>query len=348
MAAGLRVLTLTTAFFVTLLASIATAQPSNPIEVSHLSGSVFLAPGYRTWHHEDGDSTLADAIAALADEQFGPPPVNIDRGSTGLLPGSLWAHFTLANAAETAITVHLEYVDHQLLYLRAYQRSGAADFVPLADLAMEQPFDQRLVAHPRLVIPATVGPGESMELLVQYESNVDGGFVFPNLRVWAPEVLRQQQSLETAGMAVVLGGILMMAVVAVVIGVATGDRIFYGYSIYALSKITVWATVLGFTHQFLLRDHFDWHYMSIAGAFSIIAGTWFARAFLQSRKHLPRFDYALIVMLVNAAVLVFAAVAGLTTLEVLSITLALLMYPLIVVAALLRWRQGSQEALVFA
>ncbi|MEM9304795.1 MAG: diguanylate cyclase, partial [Pseudomonadota bacterium] len=100
--------------------------------------------------------------------------------------------------------------------------------------------------------------------------------------------------------------------------------------------------------QFLLRDHFDWHYMSIAGAFSIIAGTWFARAFLQSRKHLPRFDYALIVMLVNAAVLVFAAVAGLTTLAVLSITLALLMYPLIVVAALLRWRQGSQEALVFA
>ena len=60
--------------------------------------------------------------------------------------------------------------------------------------------------------------------------------MFPNLQVWEPQSLRQRQALETAGVAWILGAILMMAIVAFVIALATGDRLFYGYGVYALSN----------------------------------------------------------------------------------------------------------------
>jgi len=302
---------------------------------------------YALWHDPGGRAGPDAAERVLEAGEFQPPALRVPGGSTGLLPGALWAHLRLHNGRDQPQRLQLEYVDHQLLSLAAWeQRDGGR--VLIASLAMDAPFDTRPVPHQRFVVPLTIDAGATADLLLRYGSDAHGGYVFPDLRMWTPQALQRAQSLELAGTAFILGGLLLMAVVAGVVSAATRDGLFLAYGIYALSKIVVWCTVLGFTHEFLLRGEFSWRYMSVSGAASILAGTWFARLFLRSRRHIPRFDYLLRLMLGNAVVLLIAAVADLVTLAVLSITLALLLYPLVVVAALLRWRQGSREALVFA
>jgi len=52
---------------------------------------------------------------------------------------------------------------------------------------------------------------------------------------------------DLAGGLLVGGGLVLMALMALVTGIAISDALFYGYFIYALTKIAVWMTVLGFT-----------------------------------------------------------------------------------------------------
>ena len=91
-----------------------------------------------------------------------------------------------------------------------------------------------------------------------------------------------------------------MAIISLVGALATQDRTFLIYAVYALSKIVSWCTILGYTHQFFIKEGFHWNYLSVSGAFGVLAGTVFARAFLQTQKYTPRIDYVLIFMMLNA------------------------------------------------
>ena len=88
--------------------------------------------------------------------------------------------------------------------------------------------------------------------------------------------------------------------------------------------------------------------MSFCGAFSIACGVIFARQFLQTRKHIPKLDALLLLMLGVACFLFISALFRNTTLAIGSITLALLLYPILSVVGLVRWYQGSKEAAVFS
>ena len=85
----------------------------------------------------------------------------------------------------------------------------------------------------------------------------------------------------------------------------------------------------------------------MSGAITIFCGVLFSRLFLQTCKHTPRLDYGLLFMMANATFLFLVALLKLKALAVMSITLALLLYPLLLIAASRRWLQGSKEAIIF-
>lgn len=296
------------------------------------------------WHDASGVATLKDAEAAYRAGEFAAPP---ERGSTGLAPGAFWGRFELRNTSRQNIDLRLEYIDHQLITLRAFQRDGTTtEFRQLVDLSLEDSFSARPVPHHRFVVPVTLPAGDTSVFFVQYGSH-QMGFVFPELRIWTPSTLVSAQANELAAISLIVGGLLVMALMAVVGGMATGSRFFYAYALHALASIAVWFTVIGFTHQFLLTENFHWRYMSITGALSLLTGLFFAREFLRTREHMRRFDYLLIFQMLNAVFLVVVALAELTALSVMSITLALLLYPAVSIAGLVRWYQGAREASLF-
>ncbi|AQQ69599.1 GGDEF domain-containing protein [Microbulbifer agarilyticus] len=297
------------------------------------------------WHDPSGQATLADALAALQSGSFSPLAGG---GSTGLQKGSYWSYFELHNTHQQALPLHLEYVDHQLIRLQAFARGeSSADFLELVDLAMGEPFTQRPVFHNRFVVPVELPPGETVKFLVRYDSE-EAGFVFPSMRIWTPDALSKSHTGETAILAFLFGGIALISLFSLIVGITTGDSSFFAYFVYGISKIVAWGTILGFTHQYVLQQDFHWSYMSATGAISILCGVVFDRLFLQTRKYTPRLDYILILMMVNAGILLISAILQLKAVALISITLALLLYPASTVIALVRWRQGSSEAAVFA
>lgn len=298
------------------------------------------------WHDPENSHDLQAVVQALVQGEFVPLQ---SKGSTGLQPGAFWSHFQLRNITNRQQTYHLEYIDHQLIALDAFQKdlTTAGEYRQIAKLALADPFDARPVFHNRYVVEVTIPPQELVDVLVKFSSH-QAGFVFPSMRIWTPDQLQQSFALETGVIWFLFGGIFLMSIFALVGAIATQNRVFLIYSVYALSKIMTWFTILGYAHQYLIKEHFHQSYMSIAGAVSIFCGILFARSFLQTRKYTRKLDYVLIFMQVNAGFLLMCALLKLTGLAVLSITVALLLYPMMSVAGLVRWRQGSTDAAVFA
>ncbi|MEM6861594.1 MAG: diguanylate cyclase [Myxococcota bacterium] len=320
------------------------AWAQSVIDVGEPASDLELGRDFLLWHDPLGEATLEDAVEAYQNGSFAPPG---SKGSTGLAPGAFWSRFELRNASAEPVPLRLEYIDHQLIYLRAY--AGEADgpsLTKVVDLALDRPFRERSVTHHRFVIPVELPAGRSMTFYVQYGSH-QMGFVFPKLRLWTPNGLQTARSIELGLMLFLAGGLMVMAFIALISGLATGGRFFYIYSLHALASTAVWLTVFGFTHQFLITEGFHWKYMSITGGFSLLTGLLFAREFLQSRKYMRRFDYLLLFLIANSLFLLVNALAEQTALAVISITLALLLYPAVSLAGLYRWYQGSREAAIF-
>ncbi|MBW4934960.1 sensor domain-containing diguanylate cyclase [Marinobacter sp. F4206] len=299
----------------------------------------------RIMHDPRGDLDLPQVLSALEADQFGPLQ---SAGSTGLKTGAYWSHFQLRNPLPQPLTMHLEYVDHQLIQLDAFSRPrNEGDFKEVASLSMERPFSHRLVEHNRFVVPLTLAANQTRDVLIRYGSR-ESGYAFPSMRIWSPEQLETQKLRETTLIGFLFGGFFLMATFALIAGLISRKVLFFVYSLYALSKITCWATILGYTHQFVLRDQFHWSLMSSSGALTILLGLTFARMFLQTRQYARRLDYVILFMTANAGLLLFAAAFQIKVIALITITLALLLYPLVIVAGLIRWRQGQTEAGIFS
>ena len=331
------------------------AQAQSQIFVNQSESGTKRTGANQIFHDPQGSVALGEAIDALSQGKFSP--LNT-AGSSGLKPGAIWSHFVLKNQSDQALSLHLEYVDHQLIHLQAYQGTyneaiessdpiDEASFEKIAELDLDRPFSHRPIPHNRFVVPVELPPNGSSAFLIRFNKK-EGGFTFPSMRIWSPENLRSNQSLETAGVAFLFGGFFLMSLFALIGGIATGERAFFAYSLYSFTKITVWATVLGYTHQLLLKNSFHWSYMSISGSITIFCGLLFARTFLKTRIYTPRLDYLLLLMMTNAILLFLSAVFGIKVLAIITITLALFLYPVLIVVAIIRWRQGAIEAGVFA
>ncbi|USD21005.1 sensor domain-containing diguanylate cyclase [Microbulbifer variabilis] len=298
------------------------------------------------WHDKGGESDIYSARQA---HELGEFRILETAGSTGLSAGVFWSHFTLRNRDSHPLTLNIEYVDHQLVGLQAFSRkAGSGDlFREVSNLSIYEPFTRRQVAHNRFVFPVTIAPEATQELMVRFDSG-ELGVVFPSLRIWSPQALQQNSKGETSLIAFLFGGYFLMAVFALVGAIAIKEKILYIYSFYCASKILVWGTVLGYTHQYLMTGSFHWGYGSLSGAVAIMAGLVFARTFLETRQYTPKLDFLLQLMLLNGAFLIGCVFLELKALSQISMIIALLCYPLVVPIAMIRWRQGENAAGVFA
>ena len=300
----------------------------------------------QVWQDAQNNSTLAEAQRALEQGHYTPFLTN---NSTGLIEGALWSHFYLENTSNKVISLNLEYVDHQVITLSAFRKplNSSQPFEKIADLSLRKPFSHRHIKHTRFVVETVLAPGETYEYLVRYGSD-GSGYIFPNLRLWTPENFNAVQLKEIAGLIFLIGGFFLMSTFAFIAGVTTRERFFYAYSVYALAKTVTWATIFGYTHQFIITDNFHWNYISISGSLSIFCGVFFSKLFLQTSKYTPRLNYVLLFMMANALFLTVTASLELKTLAILSITIALLLYPFLLITSVVRWLQGSKEAAVYA
>ena len=295
------------------------------------------------WHDPDKNKNLEQAVSAYANGEFKPLE---SAGSTGLAKGAFWSRFAVRNTTDQALQIQLEYVDHQAITLQAYAKSSDDNgYNTIADLSLYNAFSQRPVAHNRFVFELTLEPLATQDLLVRFTTE-QRGYIFPGLRIWQPTNLDTAAGYETSLITFLFGGFFVMALFALIAGITTQGKMFYAYTVYCISKITVWGIILGYAHRYVVTEHFHWSYMSMGGAFSIFCGLVFARIVLRSRKHTPKLDIVLRLMMGNAVLVFLCGLFRLNALAVVLMTIAFLLYPTLAIVSFTRWRQGSAEALV--
>ena len=158
------------------------------------------------WHDQLSSASADDALKAFLSGKFQPLQ---SAGSTGLKPGAFWTIFELDNQTEQSFPLLLEYIDHQLIQLDAYQVdlvSGNAIF--LHSLSMEAPFSERLVEHPRLVLPVELPANTKNIYLVRMNSH-EAGYVFPSMRIWSEKKLVRAILIETGLVGFLFGGFFL-------------------------------------------------------------------------------------------------------------------------------------------
>ncbi|WP_143730386.1 diguanylate cyclase [Microbulbifer sp. GL-2] len=324
----------------------ALAWAHTPIEVSGQEEGRKLTGLEEIWHDKSGQSSIEEALQAYEQRDFLPLD---SAGSSGIQAGAFWSHFALRNNSNQSIKLHIEYVDHQLLGLQAYSRelAGVDPYQQLADLSIYAPFDSRQVEHNRFVFEISIPALSTQELMVKFDSG-ELGVVFPSMRIWSPQKLQQNSKGEISLLSFLFGGYFLMALFALVGAITIKEKLLYFYSLYCASKILVWGTVLGYTHQYLVSGDFHWSYASLSGAVAILTGLIFARIFLETRRYTPKLDHLLKLMMVNGGFLLLCVLMEFKALSQISMTIALLCYPLVVPIALVRWCQGNSAAAVFA
>jgi diguanylate cyclase (GGDEF)-like protein len=296
------------------------------------------------WHDPDKNQTLLQAKTAYDNGEFKPLD---SAGSTGLARGAFWSHFAVRNTTNQSLRVQFEYIDHQLIALEAFDKPESEnEYRQAAKLSLDEPFARRAVPHTRFVFELTLSPFATHEVLVKFSSE-QMGFVFPSMRIWQADQLKSAQAQETSVMAFLIGGFFVMSLFSLVAGLTTNEKMFYAYSSYSISKIIVWGTVLGYTHKYLITDNYNWSYMSLGGSISIFCGIIFSRILLQSRRYTPKLDIVARLMIANSIFLFLCGLFRFNALAIISITVALLLYPTLTIISVVRWRQGSTEALVF-
>jgi len=329
-----------------LLLPSALAWDHSPIEVVAQEDGRKFTGLEEIWHDKSGQSGIEEALQAYEQRDFSPLD---SAGSSGIQPGTFWSHFALRNNSNQSIKLHVEYVDHQLLGLQAYSRQldTVDPYRQLADLSIYAPFDSRQVEHNRFVFEISIPALSTQELMVKFDSG-ELGVVFPSMRIWSPQNLQKNSKGEVSLLSFLFGGYFLMALFALVGAITVKEKLLYFYSLYCASKILVWGTVLGYTHQYLLRGDFHWGYASLSSAVAILTGLIFARIFLETRRYTPRLDYLLKLMMANGGFLLLCVLLEFKALSQFSMTIALLCYPLVVPIALVRWCQGNSAAAVFA
>ncbi|WP_444926002.1 diguanylate cyclase [Microbulbifer sp. TRSA002] len=322
------------------------SYPHTVVDVTSLEGGSKPSGLNAIWHDPSGFGNIVEAEKAYKNKLFLPLGT---AGSTGLKSGAFWSHFILKNSSSETVYVSIEYVDNQLDGLTAFSRvqGGSQPYTELASLSANQPFSSRKIKHHRFAFPLEIPPFASKEMMVKFDVGVLG-VAFPSMRIWRPEQLEERSKAEAILTSFLFGGYFLMAILALIGAITARKDILYLYSLYSVTKIWVWGSLLGYTHQYLLQEQFDWRYQSISSAVAILTGILFARYFLETKKYTPRLDYFLKLILLNGLFLVICVVLQWEALAHISMMLALFFYPGVVVVALVRWRQGDTSAAVFA
>ncbi|NMP30209.1 GGDEF domain-containing protein [Thalassotalea sp. M1531] len=317
----------------------------NAIEVGGNEQGLKRTGQQAVYHDATNALSLVEVAQLLNEGQFKPLS---SAGSTGLKKGAFWSSIVITNTFSIPNDIFLEYIDHQIIHIDLYIKDKLSGKYQLVhQLSLTKPFIHRPVRSHRFTLPLNFSANETQEILVRFGSD-EAGFTYPSMRIWTADNFYEAQTGEASFISFLFGSFFLMSLFALVAGVVTRQEVFYYYSIYAFSKITCWATILGFTHQYILRENFHWSLMSTSGAITIICGLLFSRAFLKSKQFTPKLDKVLLLMLANALLLLISALFQIKVIAIITITVALLLYPVLIGVGFARWRQGSKEAGIYS
>lgn len=295
------------------------------------------------------DPTQALTPAAVADRitAFEVPGPRSPLQS--FLFAAIWQHVQIVNDTDAARTVVLEYIEHSASYMEVHGLWPGEDTPRLVGRqTLFAPLEARPLESPRFAVPLSLRPGETVEVFVKAGFRDGPGPQFADLRIWDDRAFATHRQVEDRFSGFFAGVLLSVAALAIVAAMATNERVFLAYGIFVLMSFANGFSMYGGGYQVFARDGYHWAVFVFFMTLLPLGAIWFARELLETRTHLPRWDKVLLAFALLAVV--SAAIAALQWAQIIAVLTVVsnFSYAVLLIAGILRWRQGAAVGAGFA
>jgi two-component system, sensor histidine kinase LadS len=235
-----------------------------------------------------------------AEDFVGPAAIEMrplpgPRPDFGYTTAKTWLRLRVVNGTtdDWRFQFHVGYIQQIAIY-----RIGSDDAVrTLLDLNEDSPFSARPIAHPQIVAPFDLAPGEAATILVSYYGM---GAARHAMSVETPDSLADNLRVSAAKGYAFYGMMLVMVALALVALVTLRQLIFAAYAGYLSSIFLYVAFADGAAFQFIWPSFPELNTMAsvVIGTGVMVFGGLFAISFLQTARFHPIMHRVLLALIV--------------------------------------------------
>lgn len=273
--------------YVALLCSLGNLlYAQNPLKVkSGLSQNFF---GKNVYIFQDQSHNLNFSQIRQSANLFKPNTVDVP--NLGISDFNNWIKFKLVNDSDLdkiVLDIPNPIIDEANLYI--VRSGGRVDSIKYSNL---RPLREREYNHQFYLFTISLNKGETVDCYLMLKSNqqILAPLSLKNSKTFLADI--NDSDIRTG---LYLGVMVVMLLYNLFIFFTTEDKDYLYYCHYIFWVTITQATLLGYSHRYLWTDN-TWlasNMVIFCGAMSGIATILFSKAFLQTRKNLPRFDIAL-------------------------------------------------------
>lgn len=262
--------------------------------------------------------------------------------SKGYTPSTWWLRLKLTNPQPRELDRYLEITYPNLDYIKIHSlQNGGHDALILGD---NRPFDQRPIKSHNFVIPLTLQPESSMELLLQIRSS--SSLQVP-LFLWSQEDYIKKDRDETLLQGFYFGVMIVMGIYNLFVYLAVREKNFLYYVCFVFAIPMFIACVKGFAFEYLWPNHPEWNEQAIIWSLSlaVMFGALFTESFLKIDRlgtwAVSSFRTLLLMITILLLISVFLAYRHVMVILIPLTTLACLLG---LVFGIMSWRHGGLSA----
>lgn len=210
-----------------------------------------------------------------------------------------------------------------------------------------QRFGARSIRHRNFVFPVHLPESRAGSVWLRIAS--EGTLTVP-LTLWRPDAFWQASLGSYALLALYFGMLLALALYNFLLWISLRDRNYLLYVMFVCSMGVGQLSLNGFGNQFLWPEFPAWGNLAFSTGFAATGffGALFTRAFLETRRNLPRFDGAIVGLAALFALCALAPLAAPYRLAAIMTSLTGVVFALVAVIAGLRsWRARQPGAVIF-
>ncbi|WP_191905997.1 sensor domain-containing diguanylate cyclase [Nitrincola iocasae] len=332
-------------FICALSVSLTSAAKPDAVSITGSESGVSVFP--QISYFEDPEYRLTVDEAAALEEEGRFKVVASGYSGIGYPTSSIWMAFKLHNSTDEEQTLYLEYLNHIPEDIWLFQRDISSpagfdeDFSSIREAGARRPVNQL-----RPVFKTTLQPGETRQYFAK-TADKTGQAVYVDFLIWSPGELETTKTLELVFYGAAFGILLIIMLLSFILFISLRRSSFLYYSGYVFFSILVWGKTSGLipnlTTSTSLIQYF-WIYSGLMVAFAMM----FGRAFLHTRKYLPKLDILLRLNVLVGFSQIPLFYLGMHSLSIDFLKISMLGFPLLIFAGLLRWRQGNPLALIFS
>ncbi|MVA97467.1 hypothetical protein GN330_09425 [Nitratireductor sp. CAU 1489] len=289
---------------------------------------------------EDHSLTIAD-VKSESPDPFSPIATRVP--DVGYSDAMVWLRLRLENVAARTADWRLHFKENfkQIFHVYIVDDSGRTTH-PLAQ-DHDSAFSTRPVAHPEVVVPLSLKPGEAATVYVRFWTE---GATYLPLAIETAESFTEVSTRQTAKQFIYYGMMVILIVAALLAGIVLRHPIFPAYIAYSTATLVYIMHVDGVAFQYLWPGlpAFNSYASVVAGGSYAVFGAIYARIFLNTPKYHRVVDkFLLAVILITATMMVSGLFVEPRLIKKYLILVVLFAVALFTVAALLAARHRFKQ-----